>query len=88
VHTCGVPVSPAAVLSACQVVDSAVRSDRRYAHTSSFRVVLDSQVVYAAHYRGPEWTPPASVDSQPGGKAVYQEEQSYGQGTPEVLGCV
>jgi hypothetical protein len=34
------------------------------------------------------WTPPASVDSQPGGKAVYQEEQSYGQGPPEVLGCV
>jgi CubicO group peptidase (beta-lactamase class C family) len=48
-----VPVSSAAVLSACQAVDAAVRSDRRYAHTSAFLVVVDNQVVYAARYRGP-----------------------------------
>jgi hypothetical protein len=32
--------------------------------------------------------PPASVDSQPSGKAVYQEKQGYGQGTPEVCRCL
>jgi CubicO group peptidase (beta-lactamase class C family) len=48
-----VPVSPAAVLCACQAVDAAVRSDRRYAHTNAFLVVLDDQVIYAARYRGP-----------------------------------
>jgi len=48
-----VPVSPAAVLSACQQVDAAVRCDQRYAHTSAFRVVVDGEVAYSARYRGP-----------------------------------
>ena len=47
------PVSPAAVLSACQQVDAGARSDQRYAHTSAFLVVIDGEVAHAARYRGP-----------------------------------
>jgi CubicO group peptidase (beta-lactamase class C family) len=41
------------VPAACRAVDAAIRSDPRYAHTSAFRVVVDGELVHAAHYRGP-----------------------------------
>lgn len=38
---------------ACRAVDQRLRTDPAYAHTSHFLVLVDDQVVYDEHYRGP-----------------------------------